>query len=100
MFFILFLLASVNKIKLIYQLPNGKVLKLTLEQYLSLTDDDLKYAVEKNFGGSCGHNPFDKNMDPGTDDEEPEIEFLDIPDDNDDRVPIDTINLDHLFDED
>jgi|TARA_R100000329_G_C7482344_1_gene169902 hypothetical protein len=27
---------------MIYQLPNGRIIELTLEQYLDLTDDELK----------------------------------------------------------
>ena len=35
---------------MIYQLPNGRIIEMTLEQYLDLTDDELKdlnYKIDK-----------------------------------------------------
>lgn len=33
-----------------YQLPNGKVIYLTIEQYLDLTDEDVQYLMSLNAG--------------------------------------------------
>jgi hypothetical protein len=33
-----------------YQLPNGKVVYLTIEQYLELTDLDIQYLMSIDFG--------------------------------------------------
>lgn len=46
---------------MLYQLPNGKVVNLTVEEYLNLTDEDIQALVALNFGeyatsywfGSC-----------------------------------------------
>ena len=35
---------------MIYQLPNGKVVYLTLEEYLDLTDEDIQYLLALDFG--------------------------------------------------
>jgi hypothetical protein len=37
---------------LIYQLPNGKVINITVEQFLSMSDDDIQYMVAHNHGES------------------------------------------------
>lgn len=37
-------------IKLIYQLPSGKVIYLTVEQYLSLSDEDLEMLSHRGVG--------------------------------------------------
>lgn len=35
---------------MIYSLPNGKVIHLTLEEYLDLTDEDIQYLMSINAG--------------------------------------------------
>lgn len=40
-----------------YQLPNGKVIFLTIEQYLELTDEDEQYLLSLN-AGEYATNPF------------------------------------------
>jgi len=40
-----------------YQLPNGKTIYLTIEEYLNLTDADIQYLVSLNVGESV-LNPF------------------------------------------
>ena len=42
---------------IIYQLPNGKIVRLTLEEYLSLTEDDISYLVIIDYGESA-QNPW------------------------------------------
>jgi hypothetical protein len=43
---------------MIYQLPNGKIIYISIEVYLSMSDDDLKYINETNIGSSYTGNPF------------------------------------------
>jgi hypothetical protein len=46
-----------------YQLPNGKVINISVEEYLSLTDEDIQTLIALNYGeyptsywfGSCIH---------------------------------------------
>lgn len=40
-----------------YQLPNGKTVYLTIEEYLDLTDADIQYLVSLDYGESF-LNPF------------------------------------------
>lgn len=43
---------------MIYQLPNGRVIKLSIETYLRMTDEDLRYLNEMNIGSSTSDDPF------------------------------------------
>ena len=67
-----------------YQLPNGKVIYISIEEYLSLTDADIQYLVALDYGDTV-NNPFSgsavdtkKKAEPS----EPK-EFLDIGNDGD-----------------
>jgi len=42
---------------MIYQLPNGKTINLSIEDFLQLTDDDIKLLVSMNIGETI-INPF------------------------------------------
>jgi hypothetical protein len=42
---------------MIYQLPNGKSIELSIEQFLRMTDEDLKTLVAYNFGEEF-NDPF------------------------------------------
>ena len=44
-------------LNMLYQLPNGKVVHLTLDQYLNLTDEDVQYLVSLDYG-SVIHSPW------------------------------------------
>jgi hypothetical protein len=35
---------------MIYQLPNGKIIQISIDQYLDLTDEDIQYLMSINFG--------------------------------------------------
>lgn len=35
---------------MIYQLPNGKVIEISLEQYIELSDEELEYLIAYNYG--------------------------------------------------
>lgn len=44
---------------MIYQLPNGKVINISIEAYLRMSDEELRYINETNFGSSIENvNPF------------------------------------------
>ena len=42
---------------MLYQLPNGKVIYLSVEQFLELTDQDIQYMMSIDFGDHIV-NPF------------------------------------------
>lgn len=35
---------------MLYQLPNGKVIEISTEQYFELTDEELEYLIAYNYG--------------------------------------------------
>ena len=35
---------------MLYQLPNGKVVNLTIDQFLDMTDEDIQYMMSMNAG--------------------------------------------------
>lgn len=42
---------------MLYQLPNGKVINLSIDQYLELTNEDIQYMMSIDFGDHI-INPF------------------------------------------
>lgn len=75
----------------IYQLPNGKIIRLTLEEYLDLSDEDIVYLVSIDFGESAQspwigsvlpHNTKSKDFDAFDDDADSNI-IGELPDDFD-----------------
>lgn len=46
---------------MIYQLPNGKVINISIEDYLQLTDDDIKLLISAN-AGEVIINPFQSSV--------------------------------------
>lgn len=37
---------------MLYQLPNGKVIEMTTEQFVELSDEELEYLIAFNYGDS------------------------------------------------
>ena len=70
-----------------YQLPNGKVIYISIEEYLSLTDADIQHLIALDYGDTV-NNPFSgsavdtKGKADSSDPSEP-TEFLDIGNDGD-----------------
>ena len=42
---------------MLYSLPTGKVIELSLEQYLEMTDEEFEYLISINYGDPI-ENPF------------------------------------------
>jgi hypothetical protein len=42
---------------MLYQLPNGKVIEISTEQYLDMSDEDFEYLVAFNYG-EVQENPW------------------------------------------
>lgn len=40
-----------------YQLPNGKVIEMSVEQYIEMTDEELEYLIAYNYGDHL-ENPW------------------------------------------
>lgn len=35
---------------MLYQLPNGKVIEMTIEQFVEMSDEELEYLIAYNYG--------------------------------------------------
>ena len=80
-----------------YQLPNGRVINITIEQYLSMSDNDIQYMICINAGESV-HNPFTGSaLDENTTEKQKEYDFTFIPDD---EVEIKEISIEDLSQDD
>lgn len=42
---------------MLYQLPTGKTIEISTEQYLEMTDEDFEYLIAYNYGDSL-ENPW------------------------------------------
>lgn len=63
--------------KVLYQLPNGKTIYLTIEEFLSLTDQDIQYLVSVDCGEAI-LNPFrgSATVDKSQPDKEYDFDYL------------------------
>jgi hypothetical protein len=86
---------------MIYQLPTGKIVHLSLDEYLNLTDEDVQYLISTGIGSSP-NNPFyssalsKKGV---VDNSIPHDTSLDYKTDNDEVEGYEAIDLDQLPDE-
>jgi len=81
-----------------YQLPNGRVINITIEQYLSMSDNDIQYMICTNAGESI-HNPFTGSaLDENTTEKQEKI--YDFSYHVDDEEEIKTISLEDLSQDD
>lgn len=42
---------------MLYSLPTGKVIEMSIDQFLEITDEELEYLISINYGESI-ENPF------------------------------------------
>jgi len=67
-----------------YQLPNGRVIEMSTEQYLEMSDEELEYLIAYNYG-EMQENPWFGSIlskhDKTHDDDKPDIlpELIDVP---------------------
>ena len=80
---------------MLYQLPNGKVVHLSIEEYLDLTDEDVQYLMSIDYGEHI-RDPFTGSaVDRNTRDKYYDFEFLPL----DDEALNDIISDDQPFDD-
>jgi hypothetical protein len=75
---------------MIYQLPSGKVINISTEAHLRMTDDDFKYMEERNAGSTVGAEFTANNFDVTED----ALEEVDIIDDIVIEIDITTLDTD------
>jgi hypothetical protein len=75
---------------MLYQLPNGKVVHLSLEDYLNLTEKDIQYLLSINAGdyiaspwaeSAIGRNRRDPEEDEEEEDEDDGTEYYEFDED-------------------
>lgn len=84
----------------LYQLPNGKTIYLTIEEYLSLTDGDIQYLVSINYGEAV-LNPFkDSAVDKQSSEKEYDFDYLNLEDEElcDGNILTDESSYDDIID--
>ena len=62
-----------------YQLPNGKVIEISTEQYLDMSDEELEYLIAYNYGDVL-ENPWHGSVLNKTTIENELFDIPDIPD--------------------
>ena len=68
-----------------YQLPNGKVIEISTEQYLEMSDEELEYLIAYNYGDIV-ENPWHGSVlsnnifSDDSDDIEITPDLIDVPD--------------------
>lgn len=85
---------------MIYQLPNGKVIEISIEQYIELSDEELEYLIAYNYGETLEDPWFGSALSKG-EEEKPEIleirlDLTDTP--NDEKL--DDLDIDNKYPED
>jgi hypothetical protein len=90
---------------MLYQLASGKTIYLSVEAYLSLTDEDLQYILSTGVGSSP-NNPFHDSVikkaslaDDDDDEEEEDDTSLDYEHEDSEIIIDRSINLDDLPDQ-
>ena len=83
-----------------YQLPSGKVIHLSVEEYLSLTDRELHELTYSGYGSEPSHNMYygkkaksSKPVETEEEETEPGLDYTPESDELDTQGPIDFNNL-------
>jgi hypothetical protein len=83
---------------MLYQLPNGKVVHLTVEEYLDLTDEDVQYLMSIDYGEHI-RDPFTGSaVENNTREKYYDFEFLSLDDEDANNVISDDIPFDDIID--
>jgi hypothetical protein len=66
---------------MLYQLPNGKVIEISTEQYIEMSDEELEYLIAYNYGDVL-ENPWFGSVLSKQSSDVPDIlpDLIDIPD--------------------
>jgi len=78
---------------MLYQLPNGKVIEISTEQFIEMTDEELEYLIAYNYG-EVHENPWHGSVLH----KQPPIDIDDLPSDLteiplDDRITFNDIDF-------
>ena len=84
---------------MLYQLPNGRVIEISTEQYFEMTDEELEYLIAYNYGDTLEDPWFgsviQKKSSPVYEEDAPDV----LPDltniSNDDKISYTDIDYKH-----
>ena len=83
---------------MLYQLPNGKVIFLSVEQFLELTDEDIQYLMSIDYGEHV-INPFSESaVVENTKEKYYDFEYLPADDDEHNNIISDDEPFDDIID--
>lgn len=83
---------------MLYQLPNGKVVHLTIEEYLDLTNEDIQYLMSIDYGEHI-RDPFTGSaVEKNTKEKYYDFEFLLEDEEDINDIPSDDIPFDDIID--
>jgi len=83
---------------MLYQLPNGKVVHLSIEEFLDLTDEDVQYLMSLDYGEYV-KNPFTGSaVDNNTKEKYYDFEFLSVDDEDINDIISDDTPFDDIID--
>ena len=83
---------------MIYQLPNGKVVHLSIEEYLDLTDQDIQYLMSIDYGEHI-RDPFTGSaVEKNTQEKYYDFQFLSQDDEDLNDIPSDYQPFDDIID--
>jgi len=83
---------------MLYQLPNGKVVHLSVEEFLDLTDEDIQYLMSIDYGEYI-KNPFSGSaVDDNVKEKYYDFDFLKVDDEDINDIISDDIPFDDIID--
>jgi len=82
----------------LYQLPNGKTIYLTIEEYLSLTDADVQYLISLNCGDALLDPFYGSAVEKNTKEKFYDFDYLPNDDDEINNIPSDDEPFDEIED--
>ncbi len=81
-----------------YQLPNGKVVHLSIEEYLDLTDEDVQYLMSIDYGEHI-RDPFTGSaVEKNTKEKYYDFEFISLDEEDINDVISDDLPFDDIID--
>ena len=80
-----------------YQLPNGKVITITIEEYLEITDLDIQYLMSIDYGEHI-IDPFTGSAVEKTNQKEYDFDFVSLEDEEIGDIPSDDDPFDEIID--
>lgn len=83
---------------MLYQLPNGKTIYLTIEEYLSLTDADVQYLISLNCGDALLDPFYGSAVEKNTKEKFYDFDYLPNDDDEINNIPSDDEPFDEIVD--